>query len=353
MRFIKMIALLVGFIPLLLFGCQLQQTPAASSQPNSSQAVAPISNQSEADWQLSAVYRNVKYASYMSTEQYDALFGTSGLIPGDPVASPDGGSIMYFYPAEFEEEAGLFRYDLSEQTTQTVLSQKDIGTTQSIKWLQWQQDGTLLLVIGYRYGTISPGGALYLLTPEEAPKLRLLYATQGEYEQVLSAQLKGDTLALTLAEFDNEFLDYAKTSRTVKVNPASAPYAQLFGVPGASDDAIAVIINQPETAVLAAYPNLDRYEHDQSGESLLVVPSQEGTRITLETMEFSEAQGDFVATGVVYDRMSMAGQALYIQAVRPEGGPQLRLTVTSGEKTVVYLITYNGRDGTPEREELK
>ncbi len=353
MRSIKMIALLTGFILLFFCGCQLQEAPSASSQPSSSKVITPVVGQNESDWLLSAVYRNVKYASYMSIEQYDALFGTSGLVPSDPVASPDGSSVMYFYPAEFEEEAALFQYDLTKQTSQMILSQKDIGFSQSIKWLQWQQDGSLLLVIGYRYGTISPGGALYLLNPEEAPKLRLLYATHNEYEQVLSAQLQGESLALTLAVYDSEFLNYTETKRTVTVNPSTAPFAQLFGVTDASKETIAVIINQPDADVLAAYPNLDTYEHDQSGESMLVVPSQEGTRITLETMEFSQQQGDFVATGVVYDRMSMAGQALYIQAIRPEGGPQLRLTVTMGDKTVVYLITYNGKDGTPEREELK
>lgn len=356
MRIIKMIALLTGFILLLLCGCQLPTLPADSSQsnaPSDVSSVSAVAEQSEMDWLLSSVYRNVKFAAYMSTDQYDALFGTRGLRPSDPVADPDGGSILYFFPAEFEEEAALFEFDLMTKTARTLLSQQDIGTTQSIKWMEWQPDGTLLLVIGYRYGTLSPGGALYLLHREEAPQLRLLYATRNEYEQVLSAQLQSNTLSLTIGVYDSEFLDYTEQSRTVTVNPSSAPVAQLFGVPDASPGTLAVIINQPDTATLAAYPNIDEYEHDQSGETMLVVPSQEGTRVTLETMEYSENLNEFVTTGVVYDRMSMAGQALYIRAARPEGGPQLRLTVTYGENTVGYFITYNGRDGTPEREELK
>lgn len=84
-----------------------------------------------------------------------------------------------------------------------------------------------------------------------------------------------------------------------------------------------------------------------------MVPSHEGTRITLEAMTFDEKKENFVPSEVLYDKVSQAGYALHIKAIRPEGGPQLRLTVAYGDRSVEYYITYNGNTGTPEREEMK
>ncbi len=352
MRYPKTVAFLTGLMLLIMCSCTPQATPVDSSGQVS---LEPASSdvQSELDWQESDVYRNAKYADYMSMEEYDALFGMSGMLPSDPDASPDGKSIMYFYPAEFEEESALYRYDLASKTVQTVLTQQDIGTTQSIKWFEWQKDSTLLLVIGYRYGTISPGGAVYLLNPDEAPNLRLLYTTGKEAQQVLRATLDGTTLSMTIAEYDEEFLNYTETSRIVEVDPAKAPIAQFTSPADAADGTLAVILNFPDDEVLRAYPNLEVYEHDQSGESLLLVPSHEGTRIMLEEMIFDEKKENFVPSKVLYDKVSQAGYALHIKAIRPEGGPQLRLTVAYSDRSVEYYITYNGNTGTPEREELK
>ncbi|MFA9380934.1 MAG: DUF4652 domain-containing protein, partial [Acetanaerobacterium sp.] len=193
----------------------MQHTASLLPPPSSSSSSQVSSEEEKIDWTLSAIARKEGYAQYMTIEQYDALFGTGGMMPGSPVPSPDGGSILYFYPDEFEERSALFRYDLAGQTAQCLLSQEDIGQSQSIKWIDWQQDGSLLLIIGYRYGTISPGGAVYLLNIDEAPALRLLYATRKETEQVLDAQLTGDTLSMTVAVFDEAFMDYTKASRSV------------------------------------------------------------------------------------------------------------------------------------------
>ncbi len=351
------ISVLITFMLMILCGCMPESPGVTLGNPISSgldisSPMQSSSLQSKEDWLLSATYREAEYSAYMTMEQYDRLFGSSGMVPSTPVLAPDGGSILYFYPAEFEEASALFRYDLATETAQPVLTQQDIGASQSVKWVAWQEDGALLLVIGYRYGTISPGGAVYLLKPEQAPALRLLYSTRKETEQVLTAQLQDTTLTMTVAVFDADFMEYEQTERVIQVNPRQAPIAQLGGVLNVPQNSLAVIFNYPTAEQLAAYPNLDVYEHDTSGEELLLVPSHEGTHILLEEMAFDQTLEQFVPSAVRYDKMSLAGQALHIKAVRPEGGPQLRLTLTYGDHAAQYYITYNGKDGTPEREDI-
>lgn len=348
MRFHYKILILAAFILSLFCACMPDRADTSSDarMPSSPASADEPSAPPEAPG------RNQSFLAHMTEPEYDALFGTSGMRPSDATLSPDGTRLLYFYPAEFEEEAGLYCYELQTKSAQTLLRQQDIGQTQSIKQAQWQDEQSLLLIIGYRYGTVSPGGSVYLLNLQEAPALRLLYATRTEREQVLSASLSGDALAMKVAVYDDAFNEYTEQARTITVNPASAPVAQLFGEPNAPEGALAVLLNNPQEAQLAAYPNIDVYEYDQSGECLLLVPSHEGTRVTLEAMTFDQTKEVFVPNGVLYDKMSMAGQALSLKAVRAEGGPRLRLTLTYQERTVQYDVVYNAKDGTPDREVL-
>jgi hypothetical protein len=50
---------------------------------------------------------------------------------------------------------------------------------------------------------------------------------------------------------------------------------------------------------------------------------------------------------------AIAGDALHMEVIRPEGMPHLRVLVHETDRTAEYLVSYNGKDGTPELERLE
>jgi hypothetical protein len=81
------------------------------------------------------------------------------------VPSPDRTRIAMLYPVEFEEPADLYvltttgtgvHYTLAESVA-VSLTPKNVG---------WIDPRALWVILGYRYGTVSPGGDLHLVDPE-------------------------------------------------------------------------------------------------------------------------------------------------------------------------------------------
>ncbi len=202
---------------------------AEASSGVSSYATNPFAR--EGEWDSQTVSRNRSFADYMTAERYDVLFGTAGILPSNPIPSPDGMCIAYFYPAEFEEPTTLFKFDLTTQISTPLLTQDDIGQQKTVKAVSWQDKDSLLLIIGNRYGTISPGGCVYLLDLSEAPKARLLYVPEKETEQVLSAMLADGQLSMTIAVFDLEFLGYTEQDLAVPVEVSTIQPADIAPKP--------------------------------------------------------------------------------------------------------------------------
>ncbi len=343
-------------LSVLFSGCTIT-APVDNKVEEPSSSLPPIESSSSPqesiteDWSLSAVARNAAFKPYMTMEEYDVLFGTSGMLPSSPAASPDGQRLAYIYPNEFEEPSDLYLYDTVSKKADKLLLQQDLPQTDGLKQVSWVDDQSLLLIIGHRYGTVSPGGAVYLLNIKEAPKLRLLYKPEKETDQVLNAALSGNTLTMTVTMFDDNYLNHTEEQRTVTVDPANAPQPAQSSAPSATD-VLATVIDNPTPEQVVEYKAAEAYEYDQSGESLLLIPKLEGTRVTIDTMGFDEKKSEFVPVKTVYDKTSARGYALWLKALRPEGGPQLCITLQVGGVTAHYYVTYNGKDGNVSEAEI-
>ena len=116
------------------------------------------------------------------------------------------------------------------------------------------------------------------------------------------------------------------------------------------EKALAVILNFPEEETLKKVKSLKTYENDDSEETLLLIPVENGTRLEVKTLEWDNQT--LKETGTAYlAENTEDGYGLYLRAIRPEGAPLLKIVVKSpngaqGE----YLVAYNGKDGTPEME---
>ncbi len=353
-RIISAAAAAVG-LSVLFSGCLIAvPVDHKVEEPASSPPIESSSSPQEGiteDWSLSAVARNAAFEPYMTMAEYDALFGASGMLPGSPAASPDGLRLAYIYPNEFEEPSDLYLYDTAAKKAEKLLSQQDLPQSDGLKQVSWVDNQSLLLIIGLRYGTVSPGGAVYLLNINEAPKLRLLYKPEQETDQVLNATLSGTTLTMTVTMFDDNYLNHTEEQRTVTVDPANAPQPAPSSTPAATE-VLATVIDNPTPEKVAQYEAAESYEYDQSGESLLLIPKREGTRVTIDTMSFDEKQSEFVPVKTIYDKTSAKGYALWLKALRPEGGPQLCITLQVGGVTANYYVTYNGQDGNESDVEI-
>ena len=358
-KHIKEVVILTVTLAFLLSGCGVKgveplKEAASSSASQVASREAPSSSQAVDDWTLSATARNAAFQPYMSIQEYDALFGTSGMLPSSPVVSPNGKKLAYIYPNEFEEPCDLFLYDISTNKAEKILPQQKLPQSSGFKQAAWADDDSLLLIIGYRYGTVTPGGSVYLLKLSEAPGLHLLFEPKKDTEQVLSASLSGSTLSMKVAVFDKNMEKYTEEQRTAEVNLQSAPVSEAPESKAPVDpDTLATVFNFPSKELLSVYTALDTLEYDESGESLLLVPAQTGTRVIVETMEFDSAKNDFVPVKAIYDKTSKEGYALWLKATRPEGGPQLRITLKCGKASAQYYVTYNGKDGNAAEESIK
>ena len=96
---------------------------------------------------------------------FDTVVGGLPDLTSDDVGrilaeSPDHSRTAVLYPVEFEEPADLFVLTAPGQGVHYALNDS-IATTLTPKNVGWLDDRTLWVVLGYRYGTVSPGGDLH------------------------------------------------------------------------------------------------------------------------------------------------------------------------------------------------
>ena len=145
-----------------------------------------------------------------------ALFHPAPGVPPDfttegrsflSAGSPDRTRTAVLYPVEFEEPADLFvvtgpgegtRYQLADSLRET-------WTPRAVGWLD---DRTLWVTVGWRYGTVSPGGDLYAVEPGDGTA-RLLWASPDSGRtQAVAAEpaAPGRGIVVRLKAFDENLL---------------------------------------------------------------------------------------------------------------------------------------------------
>lgn len=112
--------------------------------------------------------------------------------PSEPVKSPNGKKAAYISPWEFEESSNLYIVDL-EDGSQDILVSTD--TENQPKDVIWEDDEHVLVIIGYRYGTVDIGGSIYRINIETK-------------EQEVIKPSGGDTQITDLERIEDKVLYY-------------------------------------------------------------------------------------------------------------------------------------------------
>lgn len=114
---------------------------------------------------------------------------------------------------------------------------------------------------------------------------------------------------------------------------------------------LAVIISSPTEEDLSHLTTLDTYGNDEE-ESMLIIPKYNGSKITVSTAEYTGEQ--YIAKEDLFTNESTpAGYGLRLYAKRPEGIPNLIITVNYQMVNQRYIITSNGKEDNKGIEYLR
>jgi len=192
-----------------------------------------------------------------------------------------------------------------------------------------------LLILIFALGACTAPGE-----PEDVvtdTKTEIVEDVKTEDEEIIQEEPESD-------EPEEEILEVIEDN-----DPENSLFAELDSE-GASSDFVALIINQPSDDVLGKATELETYFYDQSGETMLIVPRYENSRVELKTLR-QTPNGDMEEAGTIYVKDNTPdGYALFLYAERPEGMPSLSVKVMHEGMTSKYNLSYDGQDGTPELE---
>lgn len=123
-----------------------------------------------------------------------------------------------------------------------------------------------------------------------------------------------------------------------------------LGIENIENDALAVIINNPSQEKLDKIIDLKNYEFDKdSVESLLLVPRYNKMNIEIKTLIWENDALKEDKT-VYKEENTKDGLGLFLKAYRPEGAPVLKILIEGNNMKGEYILSYNGKDGTPDIE---
>ena len=143
-------------------------------------------------------------------------------------ASPDRSRTALLYPADFEETADLYvltgpgegvRFALADSLRESV-SAKNVG---------WLDPQTLWVTLGYRYGTVSPGGDLHAVDPATGEGWLLWASPDSGRTQAVGAEAAtdGGPIMVRLKAFDANMMvardSFVTIPATGRARPTKTP----------------------------------------------------------------------------------------------------------------------------------
>ena len=135
--------------------------------------------------------------------------------------SPDGTRTAVLYPVEFEEPADLYVLTAPGEGVHFALTES-VATELTPKNVGWIDPHTLWVTLGYRYGTVSPGGDLHIVDATTGRGRILWVSPDAGQTQAVAAipEPDGRWISMRLKAFD-ENMQVARDS-TIRL-PASTP----------------------------------------------------------------------------------------------------------------------------------
>lgn len=123
-----------------------------------------------------------------------------------------------------------------------------------------------------------------------------------------------------------------------------------FETDSEKSNVLAVIINDPSEDSINKITDLKTFEHDKTSvESLLLIPKYNNMKIEIKTIVYEN--DDFKDDKTVYkEENTKDGYGLFLKAIRPCGAPMLKIYIEGNGMSGEYILSYNGKDGTPDIE---
>ena len=113
------------------------------------------------------------------------------------------------------------------------------------------------------------------------------------------------------------------------------------------DEVVALTINFPEEEIIEGFTGLETYTHHPNSEKVLIIPKYNGSQIEVKKVVFD---GEKIVEGetLYANTYTVDDYGLLIETLRPEGIPEVLVSVRIGDRQATYVIAENGKNGTPK-----
>ncbi len=281
------------------------------------------------------------FADFMTPGDFENFCLREGMRPNVTALSPNGEKLLFFRQ-EFEEPTDLWAVGKDSQPQLILSSEKQLSQN-AIKSALWYNEDTVLLIIGYRYGTVSPGGDVYRLDMTSTT-LHLLYRPESDREQVVSMKVEDECLVAEVAVYDEDYNNHTTEVRTVPLLVENAAVGRYTQEPLPAD-AAGLAVDSPDVSGTAT---VDVMDLDDSGEGILIVPRYAGSDIRVYSVK--QVGDGFVNSGwlgAVYNTSD--DYVLRLNTVLPEGAPTVKVVINCFGRHGEFLVSYDGRGETSVR----
>ena len=276
------------------------------------------------------------FADFMTPGDFENFCMKQGWRPNTAVLSPDGQKLLFFQ-REFEEATELWMVE-REVPPVLVLPSVQISEQDAVKEAMWYDNETVLLIVGYRYGTVSPGGDVYRLDIT-SKTLHLLYRPESDREQVTALKVEGDELLMDVVVFDEQYQNHETEVRSLPLLVENVAVKRYFdGELSAETAGLAVTID-PANPI---EKNMQAVDLDDSGEAILIVPRYVGSDIRI--YQVSEVGGSFVNIGWLGAAYNTGEDyVMRLNTLLPEGMPTVKVVISCFDRHGEFLVGYDGR----------
>lgn len=129
---------------------------------------------------------------------------SSGSYVAAVVYAPDSSRALVLYPVEFEERADLYVMSRGLADGYRLVLDDSLHGEESPKACGWLSTSRAWVVLGHTMGTVSPGGDVYELSPDDGSGKLLWASPDSGRTQALSVSASGVRVRL----FDPEMRTY-------------------------------------------------------------------------------------------------------------------------------------------------
>lgn len=115
---------------------------------------------------------------------------------------------------------------------------------------------------------------------------------------------------------------------------------------------LGLVINTPDEEMINSLSQIETYKQMDTKEHLLIIPKYNGSKVTISKVEYTGER--FIAKDTLYTKEGTPeGYGLLLYAIRPEGIPEIMVTITYKNKSIDYVIAEDGKNGHEGIEYLK